>query len=217
LQKSRGTFAACGQGREADSRSAKCGVRSDGGSGMVAPELAKLQQQRERLRYEKEESMINFLRDSGRLRPGLSHKAARDVVWMLTEGCVPHAGVGASVVSSVVPGLAGRHPGAFPAWLRETRAQVGCSGSWSWEIGGRIRNFLLDRDSQLSNCKTIVMRGSTLVNFPVANTGRFFARRFFLPRLAGSCTYASRMGCTKNPYNCNGHGPRPCVRDQLAL
>ncbi|MBZ5630928.1 MAG: TetR/AcrR family transcriptional regulator [Acidobacteriia bacterium] len=58
------------------------------GAGVVAPELANLQQQRERLRYEKEEGMINFLRDSGRLRPGLSYKAARDIFWMLTGGDV---------------------------------------------------------------------------------------------------------------------------------
>ena len=58
------------------------------GAGVVAPELAKLQQQRERLRYEKEEGMITFLRDSRRLRAGLSHKAARDIFWMLTGGDV---------------------------------------------------------------------------------------------------------------------------------
>ncbi len=58
------------------------------GAGVVAPELAKLQQQRERLRYEKEKGMINFLHDSGTLRPGLSHKAARDIFWMLTGGDV---------------------------------------------------------------------------------------------------------------------------------
>ena len=33
------------------------------GAGVVAPELARLEQQRERLRYEKEESTITFLRD----------------------------------------------------------------------------------------------------------------------------------------------------------
>jgi len=58
------------------------------GAGVVAPELAKLAQQRERLRYEKEEAMITFLRDAGALRPGLSHKAARDIFWMLTGGDV---------------------------------------------------------------------------------------------------------------------------------
>lgn len=58
------------------------------GAGVVAPELAKLGRQRERLRYDKEEGTINFLRESGRLRPGLTHKAARDLFWMLTGGDV---------------------------------------------------------------------------------------------------------------------------------
>jgi AcrR family transcriptional regulator len=58
------------------------------GAGVVAPELAKLQQQRERLRYEKEEGVITFLRESGSLRAGLSHNAARDIFWMLTGGDV---------------------------------------------------------------------------------------------------------------------------------
>ena len=58
------------------------------GAGIVAPELAELEQQRERLRYEKEESMITFLRHSGRIRPGLSHRTARDIFWMLTGGDV---------------------------------------------------------------------------------------------------------------------------------
>jgi len=34
------------------------------GAGVVAPELAKLEQQRERLRYDREESVITFLRES---------------------------------------------------------------------------------------------------------------------------------------------------------
>jgi len=58
------------------------------GVGVVAPQLAKLAQQRERLRYEKEESMIGFLRKAEALRPGLSHKTARDIFWMLTGGDV---------------------------------------------------------------------------------------------------------------------------------
>src|SRR2546426_12748314 len=58
------------------------------GAGVVAPELAKLEQQRERLRYEKEERVITFLRNAGRLRPGLSHKTARDIFWMFTGGDV---------------------------------------------------------------------------------------------------------------------------------
>jgi AcrR family transcriptional regulator len=58
------------------------------GAGVVAPELAKLGRQRERLRYDKEEGTITFLRESGRLRPSITHKAARDLFWMLTGGDV---------------------------------------------------------------------------------------------------------------------------------
>ena len=54
------------------------------GAGVVAPELAKLEQQRERLRYERQERMIISLRDAKRLRLGLNHRTARDVFWMLT-------------------------------------------------------------------------------------------------------------------------------------
>lgn len=54
------------------------------GAGVVAPELAKLEQQREFLRYEKQEGMIQFLRDGGYLSPQFDYRAARDVFWMLT-------------------------------------------------------------------------------------------------------------------------------------
>jgi AcrR family transcriptional regulator len=54
------------------------------GSGVVAPELAKLEQQREDLRYERQERMIRSLRDARRLRPDLTMKTARDIFWMLT-------------------------------------------------------------------------------------------------------------------------------------
>ena len=54
------------------------------GAGVVAPELAKLEQQREDLRYERQEQMILSLREAGRIRPGLNHRTARDVFWMLT-------------------------------------------------------------------------------------------------------------------------------------
>jgi AcrR family transcriptional regulator len=58
------------------------------GAGVVAPELAKLEQEREDLRYEKEVEMLSFLRDADALRPGLSHNTARDIFWMLTGGDV---------------------------------------------------------------------------------------------------------------------------------
>src|SRR5882672_12738772 len=54
------------------------------GAGVVAPELAKLEQQRESLRYERQEIMIVSLREAGRLRPGLDHATARDIFWMFT-------------------------------------------------------------------------------------------------------------------------------------
>lgn len=54
------------------------------GAGVVAPELAHLEQERERIRYEREEAMIASLRAAKRLRPGLNYKTARDILWMLT-------------------------------------------------------------------------------------------------------------------------------------
>jgi AcrR family transcriptional regulator len=54
------------------------------GAGVVAPELAKLEREREDLRYERQERMIVSLRDAGRLRQGLRYSAARDIFWMLT-------------------------------------------------------------------------------------------------------------------------------------
>lgn len=54
------------------------------GAGVVAPELAKLERQRERLRYKREEVMITLLRDAQTLRADLDYQSARDVLWMLT-------------------------------------------------------------------------------------------------------------------------------------
>ena len=54
------------------------------GSGVVAPELAKLEQERECLRYERQERMIMSLRDAGRLLAELTYSTARDILWMLT-------------------------------------------------------------------------------------------------------------------------------------
>lgn len=54
------------------------------GAGVVAPELANLELQRECLRYERQERMIISLRDARRLRQGVDYTAARDIFWMLT-------------------------------------------------------------------------------------------------------------------------------------
>ena len=55
------------------------------GAGVVAPELAKLEKQREGIRYERQERMIVSLQEAGRLRPDLNQTRARDIFWMLTS------------------------------------------------------------------------------------------------------------------------------------
>jgi AcrR family transcriptional regulator len=55
------------------------------GAGVVAPELAKLEQQRECLRYERQERMIISLQEARRLRSDLDYTSARDIFWMLTS------------------------------------------------------------------------------------------------------------------------------------
>jgi AcrR family transcriptional regulator len=55
------------------------------GAGVVTPELAKLEHQRECLRYERQERMILSLFEVGALRPDLDVQRARDVFWMFTS------------------------------------------------------------------------------------------------------------------------------------
>jgi AcrR family transcriptional regulator len=54
------------------------------GAGMVAPDLAQLEQQRERIRYERQKPMIDSLRAAKRLRSELNYRTARDILWTLT-------------------------------------------------------------------------------------------------------------------------------------
>jgi AcrR family transcriptional regulator len=54
------------------------------GAGVVAPELARLEQEREHIRYEREEAMIAYLRNAKCLRPKLNYRSARDILWTLT-------------------------------------------------------------------------------------------------------------------------------------
>jgi AcrR family transcriptional regulator len=54
------------------------------GAGVVAPELALLERERERIRYERQEQMIVSLRAAKRLRPDLTSRMARDIFWTLT-------------------------------------------------------------------------------------------------------------------------------------
>src|SRR5581483_11508602 len=54
------------------------------GAGVVAPELAKLEEQRERLRYERQEQILS-LREADNFRKGLDYATARDILWTLTS------------------------------------------------------------------------------------------------------------------------------------
>ena len=54
------------------------------GAGVVAPEFARLERQKECQRYERQEGTIALLRSSGKLRVGLDYTTARDIFWALT-------------------------------------------------------------------------------------------------------------------------------------
>jgi AcrR family transcriptional regulator len=54
------------------------------GASVVAPAVARLQKEREHTRYERQESVIAFLENAGRLRTGLKRESARDILWTLT-------------------------------------------------------------------------------------------------------------------------------------
>jgi AcrR family transcriptional regulator len=54
------------------------------GTGAIAPELAALAREIECQRFEAQKLHITLLSESGRLRPGLSVSAARDILWALT-------------------------------------------------------------------------------------------------------------------------------------
>ncbi len=54
------------------------------GAGVVAPELARLERQKEGQRYERQEGTVALLRSSGKLRAGLDYTTARDIFWALT-------------------------------------------------------------------------------------------------------------------------------------
>ena len=54
------------------------------GAGVVAPELARLEREREDIRYERQEQMIASLRDAKRLSTNLNYRTARDILWALT-------------------------------------------------------------------------------------------------------------------------------------
>lgn len=55
------------------------------GAGVVAPELAALEQERECMRYEGQKHNIAFIIESGRLKAGLDEAMARDIQWTFTS------------------------------------------------------------------------------------------------------------------------------------
>jgi AcrR family transcriptional regulator len=54
------------------------------GAGVVAPELAALEREREDRRFEAQKPMIGYLAETGRLRRDLDESEARDILWALT-------------------------------------------------------------------------------------------------------------------------------------
>jgi AcrR family transcriptional regulator len=54
------------------------------GAGVVAPDLAAPENDRECRRYENQRHMITFLQDANALLPGLTFDHARDILWALT-------------------------------------------------------------------------------------------------------------------------------------
>lgn len=80
------------------------------GAGVVAPELARLEQERERMRYEREEAMVASLRSAKRLRKELNYRTARDILWTLTG----------SDVYRMLVGERGWSSQKYQEWLADT-------------------------------------------------------------------------------------------------
>jgi AcrR family transcriptional regulator len=55
------------------------------GAGVLAPELARVEQERESMRYERQEPLIEYLAKKKQLRPGLRRPRAREILWALTS------------------------------------------------------------------------------------------------------------------------------------
>lgn len=55
------------------------------GAGVLAPEISRVEQERESMRYERQAPMIEYLMKKKKLRRGLSQKRAREILWALTS------------------------------------------------------------------------------------------------------------------------------------
>lgn len=55
------------------------------GAGVLAPELSRVEQERESMRYERQGPLIEYLTKKKHLRPGLKPGRAREILWALTS------------------------------------------------------------------------------------------------------------------------------------
>ncbi len=55
------------------------------GAGVLAPELSRVERERESMRYERQAPLIEYLAKKKQLRPGLSPARAREILWTLTS------------------------------------------------------------------------------------------------------------------------------------
>jgi AcrR family transcriptional regulator len=55
------------------------------GAGVLAPELSRVERERESMRYERQAPLIEYLAKKKQLRAGLSQTRAREILWTLTS------------------------------------------------------------------------------------------------------------------------------------
>ena len=55
------------------------------GAGVLAPELSRVERERESMRYERQEPLIEYLTKKKQLRTGLTRARAREILWALSS------------------------------------------------------------------------------------------------------------------------------------
>lgn len=65
-----------------DSEQAEMGLLR--GAAIVSPDLTELERETEAIRFERQQSTVQLLRDAGALHAGLSYEQAREILWTLT-------------------------------------------------------------------------------------------------------------------------------------
>jgi AcrR family transcriptional regulator len=91
------------------------------GAGVVVPELARLERERECDRYEAQAKLVDYLAHSKRLRADLNRKRAQDILWMLTS----------RDVYRMLTSEKGWSPEEFEIWLKRTLVETLASGAKS--------------------------------------------------------------------------------------